>query len=119
MGLPQGEYHLTFGGPTCSASSVVATSTGTYGGCGRQVYVPCATGFDCTDCGRAHSYLSSGRRRERERRAEERASARRLPPLSDTNATLAFLRLVRQGLANGSITDFVLPWPHRTLLERL
>lgn len=123
-GKPEGAYHLTFGGPACAGASVVASETGAYGGCGRQAYTPCSQGRDCADCGWAHSVSSATYSdprfgRQRERRAEEGAGARRLPPLSDTNATLAFLRTVRHGLADGSITDFALPWPHVQLLGRL
>ena len=57
-------------------------------------------------------------RRQRELHARG-TGARQLPALSDTNATLAFLKTVRHGLRNGTITDFVLPWPHVKLLESL
>lgn len=43
-GTPMGEYHITFGGMACASASVVATQTGTYGGCGRQAYTPCSVG---------------------------------------------------------------------------
>ena len=122
-GRPEGEYHLTFGGPACADASVVASETGAYAGCGRQAYTPCNHGRDCADCGRAHSvasatYSDAQLGRQRELRAQD-TSARRLPPPSDTNATLAFLRTVKRGLANGIITDFALPRPHVKLLESL
>ena len=123
-GKPEGEYHLTFGGPACAGASVVASETGAYAGCGRQAYTPCSQGRDCADCGRAHSMSGDtysdppAGRRQRELHARG-TGARQLPALSDTNATLAFLKTVRHGLRNGTITDFVLPWPHVKLLESL
>ena len=113
-GAPLGEYHLTFGGPACATSSVVATQTGSYGGCGRVAYTPCATGFDCADCGRAQSVSGGGRRKlatQRPRRA--------FPPLRDMNGTLALMRSVKRGIANGSIVGYELPWFHMRLLEQL
>ena len=107
-GAPSGEYHITFGGPMCATASMVASQTGAYGGCGRQDYVPCSVGRDCADCGRAA--LSERRRLVR---------TQRLPPLNDREATFAFLRTVKEGLSNGSILDFSLPWPHARVLERL
>lgn len=93
----------------------MATQTGSYGGCGRVAYAPCATGFDCADCGRAQSVAGGSGRRQLAPRPQQRA----FPPLRDMNGTLALMRHVKRGIANGSIVGYEFPWFHVRLLERL
>jgi hypothetical protein len=50
-GKPSGEYYLRFA-HECETDEVQVLS-GTYGGCGKLVYVPCGIGRDCADCGRS------------------------------------------------------------------
>jgi len=90
------------------------TQTGSYGGCGRVAYVPCAVGKDCIDCGRAQSVAGAGRRQ-----LATRQQQRTFPPLRDMNGTLALLRYVKHGVANGSIVSYHLPWLHVRLLQEM
>ena len=109
-GLPNGEYFVLFAGPSCATSAVNFSQTGVYGGCGRQIYTPCVEGKDCADCGRSATASSSTSRRRR---------ADALPSPRNVQDTIRFLRAVKLGLKNGTITDFRLPAPHTHLLERL
>jgi len=111
-GAPTGDYYITFGGAGCATSGVDMSTSGSYTGCGKQLYVPCNRGRDCTDCGRAAS-VSGGaperRRRQNEAAAAARATPKLLPPLRDVNATLDFLRKLKSGVRTGHITEFFIP----------
>ena len=79
----------------------------------------------CADCGRARSVSGDGPARARARaRARALRTAggaaprrERLPPLRDAEATVAFLRDVKRGVANGTAHDVSLPRPHAHLLR--
>ena len=65
-------------------------------------YAPCVIGHDCSDCGNRETIFVPPSSR---RKLNEANATRRLPPLSD----LSFIRMVKLGLVNGTITKAELP----------
>ena len=110
LGRPQGEYYMRFTAQ-CNRP-LVNVSGNVYGGCGKQLYVPCLRGFDCLDCG-PRPLLSTGRRR-----AEE-AVEHSLPSLHDRDTLRAWFVELRAAIADGVIVDHKLPPPHEFWFTRL
>ena len=107
LGKPQGEYYMRF---TAQCDRPLVNVSGTvYGGCGKQRYVPCLRGYDCTDCGPRAALPSR-------RRAEEEFT---LPSLHDRDALRAWFQELRAAIAEGVVVDHKLPPPHEFWFARL
>lgn len=112
VGKPAGEYYILFA-HQCETDTTTVTS-GTYGGCGKQPYVPCKPGFDCTDCGRT----PLGDVVQDRRRLAPQRGPRTLPALGDRVGLEQLLGDVHHGLRNGTIVEAKLPDPHAFWLQR-
>ena len=84
-----------------------------HGGCGKQTYVPCQLGCDCSDCGPRKVPAS------RRRRALEDADGEAiLPSLRNRSSLEALLADVTASIAGGQLAEHHLPPPHEFWLQR-
>ena len=108
LGLPSGHYEVNFG-MGCETRSFELGGR-SYAGCTRTLFVPCALGSDCMDCGRAASSgRSYGDVASSRRRMLASGEALTLPSFEDQEAVVRLFREISEHEAAGDVRALRLP----------